>query len=151
MGSSRIDSTFCGEINDDQVSRYSCVDEARRQFQDLLSDRSLDLPQALKDHARDVVFTSSHFTQSPIFPCPFKQTESVAILKAVESSIVAAIADARYGVQKRRIVVSLDKCARYLMSAYMCTVDGKGKLDPTAKSILKSMASVAWCPVINRD
>ena len=146
MAPSSIDSTSRGEKSGNAAPQYSTVNEANIQFQILLSDTSLKLPEALNYHAKHVVFTASPYAELPLFPCPFKQMEAVAILKALESSIAAAIADLRYGAQKRKIVVSLEKCARYLMSAYICTVDGMGKLDPNVKPKLKSMTSLFEIP-----
>jgi hypothetical protein len=138
MAPSKTKGPSSNKVQCNPSSRYSCLDEAKLQSENLLRDATLDFPATLKHHAQDVTFTSSLYAEFPLFLCPFKQTETIAILKGLEGSIVAAMADIRYGAEKRKIIVNLDKCARYLMSAYICTIDGLGKLDPKVKTKLKS-------------
>lgn len=142
MAPSLEETTAPSSISKPPGTEYKCVDEARRLFEVLLADDTLCLPSALKKHAQNVTFYTSTNMRLPPFPCPFKQTENIAILKGLESSIAAAIADVRYGARERKIKVSLEKSARYLMSAYICTVDGMGKLEPGVKARLKGIQHV---------
>ena len=83
----------------------------------------------------NVSFASS--TDSVYFPIPFKETETASALKAIEASVVAALADLRYGERACKITIDLDRTTRFLCQAYTATVDGLGKLDTGIKSKLK--------------
>ena len=74
-----------------------------------------------------------------LFPCPLKELEAVAAIKALEACAAAAIADLRYGKTPRLIEVDVDKTACFLMSAYISTVGGMDKTDPAVKSRLPGM------------
>jgi hypothetical protein len=76
--------------------------------------------------------------QTIYFPCPFKETEAAAALKA---STVAAIADLRYGPQNRKIRINLQKTAVFLFSIYLATLSGFSKAALGAKSKLKGYRS----------
>jgi hypothetical protein len=71
----------------------------------------------------DVVFQTSK-PELPAFPCPLKQTEAIAALKAVEASVAASIANLRYGAKQRRLVVDVDSSSCFLFSTYLATVAG---------------------------
>ena len=76
------------------------------------------------------------------FPCPFKETEAAVALKTIEACAVAAIADLRYGEQRRKIEVNLEQTATFLFSTYIATIAGLGKQDPNVKSKLKGKSRV---------
>jgi hypothetical protein len=95
------------------------------------------LPTAFQQYLQDVTFTSATDEGQLYFPCPFKETEAVAALKATEASAVAAIADLRFGKQQRKVEVNLEKTAAFLFSTYMATIGGLSKGHPQVKSKLK--------------
>lgn len=117
---------------------YSPLLETSRIFSDLCAQSErFNLPpqvQANKDH---VSFSSSH--NEIYFPIPFKETETLAALKAIEGSVAAAIADLRFGqaAQPRSVQVSLEGATAFGCQAYMAKIDGLSKLDPNVKSKLK--------------
>ncbi|KAF1985271.1 alpha-methylacyl-CoA racemase [Aulographum hederae CBS 113979] len=74
---------------------------------------------------------------NPYFPCPFKETETLAALKAVEAGLAAGIANLRYGQDARAMSVDLERVSCSLISAYVTTVNGFTKADPCAKSFIK--------------
>ncbi len=84
----------------------------------------------LAGHVQNVHFKPSPSGKAVFFPCPLKELEAVAALKALEACLAAAIADQRYGREQRHIEVDMDRAACFLMSAYLCTVDGMEKGHP---------------------
>lgn len=97
------------------------------------------LPEELKVILQQVTFhTASDVNNDGLyFPCPFKEIEATAALKAVEASAVAAIADFRYGKRDRKITVNLESTAAFLFSTYIATIGGLRKGDPKVKAKLK--------------
>lgn len=124
----------------DAGGEYSPVHEAGRIFS-FLCDQSerLNLPPEVAER-RDAV--SFYSTGNVIyFPIPFKETETIAALKGVEGSVAAAIADLRYGSQKRAVKVSLERATCFGCQAYMAKVDGLGKLDAGVRAKLKGQSA----------
>lgn len=70
-------------------------------------------------------------------PSPLKKIEAITALKAVEASTVAAIADLRFGMEKRNIKTGVERATCFLFAAYLSTVDGMAKGDSNVKSKLK--------------
>jgi hypothetical protein len=116
---------------------YSVVSGARQAFKYLRSLVGDQLPTEVNFHLDKVSFSTCSDGHELYFPCPFKENEAAAALKAVEAGIVAAIADLRYGAQKRKIDVNLEKTAAFLFSTYIATIGGLGKCDTEVKSKLK--------------
>lgn len=121
----------------DSEAGYSVVDGARHAIAVLLESCSAQLPSGLTEHLKDVVFSTATDGRAIYFPCPFKETEASAALKAIEGSAIAAIADARFGKQKRKIDVNLERTAGFLFSTYIATIGGMSKADPAVKAKLK--------------
>jgi hypothetical protein len=119
------------------ATSYSVVSGARQALKDLRSLVGDQLPPEADFHLNKVSFSTCSDGHKIYFPCPFKENEAAAALKAVEASVVAAIADLRYGAQKRKIDVNLEKAAAFLFSTYIATIGGLGKGDPGVKSKLK--------------
>ena len=119
--------------------KYSPVVEACRIF-NLLTDKSgLRLPPTLI-RRENVSFNSD--LDDVYFPIPLKETETAAALKAIEASLISEIADLRYGGDHQRVInINLDKVACFMLSGYLATVNGLGKLDPQVKKIIKSAIS----------
>lgn len=121
--------------------RYSVVRGAKQALQALRQFVGDQLPPEVDYHLGQVIFSTSSDGHRVYFPCPFKENEAAAALKAVEASIVAAIADLRFGTQRRKIDVNLEKTAAFLFSAYIATIGGMDKADPGVKSKLKGGSS----------
>ncbi|KAF7897094.1 hypothetical protein EAF00_005322 [Botryotinia globosa] len=119
------------------LTRYSVINgsqEATRTLQQLVSS---ELPSEVLKHLEDVTYTTATDGTQIYFPCPFKETEATVALKSVEASVVAAIADLRYGEQKRNIEINLEQTATFLFSTYIATIAGMNKQHPDVKSKLK--------------
>ena len=118
---------------------YSVLRGAKQAIGTLTTAASYQIPAEVKKHIKDVVLTTSTDGTRIYFPCPFKEAEAIVALKTVEASAVAAIADLRYGEQKRKIEVNLEQTACFLFSTYIATIGGLWKQDPDVTSKLKSM------------
>jgi hypothetical protein len=119
------------------VTPYSMASGARQALKDLRSLVGDQLSPEVNFHLDKVLFSTCSDGHKIYFPCPFKENEAAASLKAVEAAVVAAIADLRYGAQRRKIDVNLEKTAAFLFSTYVATIGGLGKGDPGVKSKLK--------------
>ncbi|RYC58362.1 hypothetical protein CHU98_g7847 [Xylaria longipes] len=76
---------------------YSVSNNANRALKILLQASQSELPIEFFPYAQDVVFDSRSTTgDSVCFPCPLRQQEACAALKALEGCAVAAIADLQY-------------------------------------------------------
>lgn len=115
---------------------YSMVDETHAALEKLTSLASSQLPPECLELIRNVAFTTQN-TGTPYFPCPLKETEAAAALKAVEASVAAAIANHAYGEQSRKAVIDLERASSFMFSTYLCTLDGMNKQHPKVKSVLK--------------
>jgi len=118
---------------------YSVINrsqEATRTLQQLVSS---ELPSEVLKHLEKVTYTTATDGTQIYFPCPFKETEATVALKSVEASVVAAIADLRYGEQKRKIEINLEQTATFLFSTYIATIAGMNKQHPDVKSKLKGI------------
>lgn len=116
---------------------YSVINgsqEATRTLQQLVGS---ELPSEVLKHLEKVTYTTATDGTQIYFPCPFKETEATVALKSVEASVVAAIADLRYGEQKRKIEINLEQTATFLFSTYIATIAGMNKQHPDVKSKLK--------------
>ncbi|TGO57115.1 hypothetical protein BCON_0069g00090 [Botryotinia convoluta] len=130
---------FTKNISVDQFGStpYSVINgsqEATRTLQQLVSS---ELPSEVLKHLEDVTYTTATDGTQIYFPCPFKETEATVALKSVEASVVAAIADLRYGEERRKIEINLEQTATFLFSTYIATIAGMNKQHPDVKSKLK--------------
>ncbi|KAI0184689.1 CAIB/BAIF family enzyme [Xylaria flabelliformis] len=95
-----------------------------------------------KGSEADVVFDGRSTTgDSVCFPCPLRQQEACAALKALEGCAVAAIADLQRKECCRKIIINLEQVTCFLMSAYITTLDGLDKSNPKIRDRLPG-----WCP-----
>lgn len=122
---------------------YSLVKESYRILASLCKrSSSLSLPESVAENQNAVTFHST--TDSIYFPIPFKETETLAALKAIEGLVAAEIADIRYGktAQRRRPVsISLEAATYFGCQAYMAKIGGLGKLDSGVRAKLKGQDS----------
>lgn len=110
---------------------YSVGENARHALEILLRASQPDLPAEFTRHVRDVVFLHGPAAgDSVCLPCPLRQQEVCAALKALEGCAVAAIADLQHKKHRREITVNLGRVTCFLMSAYITTLDGLDKSDP---------------------
>ncbi|KAI7977853.1 hypothetical protein EIK77_009393 [Talaromyces pinophilus] len=111
---------------------YSPTNEAQRILAFLCKQsQALNLPDAVVQNQDTVTFHST--TDSIYFPIPFKETETLAALKAVEGLVAGQIANLRFGTtsqKKRSVEISLEAATYFACQAYMAKVGGLGKLDP---------------------
>jgi hypothetical protein len=119
---------------------YEPTQEARRILNMLLGlfpASSLALPEVVKGDLRQNV----HFVGArkyPLFPVPFKETETTAALKALEGLVAVALSGARSETTKELLVkIDLDKSSAFLFSAYLATVGGYSKSQKESKLYLK--------------
>ena len=118
---------------------YSPTNEAQRILACLCKQsQALNLPDAAVQNQDAVTFHST--TDSIYFPIPFKETETLAALKAVEGLVAGEIANLRFGTtaqKKRSVEISLEAATYFACQAYMAKVGGLGKLDPGVRAKLK--------------
>jgi hypothetical protein len=112
---------------------YSSLESTWRAV-DLLLDEG-NLPTEV---ASLVSLTSFTNESTPILPCPFRQLEAAAALKAIEAAVANAIGKARFGYEQD-VCIDLQHATLFLFSTYLAAVDGMGKQDPNVKAKLKSM------------
>lgn len=120
-------------LNGQAQSRYSVVNESRRALERLADLCEHLLPQDVLQNVKNVDFVPSPTGDRVYFPCPLKEVETTAAIKALEGAVAAAIADLQDGRKPRTVSVDIDKIACFLMSTYLTTVDGLGKMDPDVK------------------
>jgi hypothetical protein len=115
---------------------YSSREEARKILEILCrSSTLLLLPSPVFETTKDVLFTAER--DFPLLPIPFKQTETIAALKAIEGSVASVLLSVRHNLPKPpRITVCLEKATAFLFQAYLATVGGHGKLDSRVKSLI---------------
>lgn len=119
------------------IKQYSVVLGAKQALKHLRLLAGNQIPSEVDPYLERVSISTHSDGHSIYFPCPFKENEAAAALKAVEAAVVAAIADLRYGAQKRQIDINLERTAAFLFSSYIATIGGLGKGDPGVKSKLK--------------
>jgi hypothetical protein len=127
-------------VSEPTQGAYSPTCEARSILDYLCGQsKQLNLPSEVVDNKYDVEFYSA--TDEIYFPIPFKETETISALKAVEGLVASAIADLRHGKQpqKRKVRVSLERATSFAFQAYRAKVDGLGKLDENVKNKLKGV------------
>jgi hypothetical protein len=119
---------------------YSQLDEIKKARETLLDKAYDQIPLECIQLAKDVAFTNlSHGL--PDFPCPFKENEAIAALKAVEAGIAASIANLAIGEADREAIVNVQRASCFLFSAYLATIGGHNKADPKSKTLLKSKST----------
>lgn len=118
------------------VPMYSLKDGTASALKALLQRSNHELPIEIQNRTQAVTFHSIEGNGRISTPCPFKETEAVSALKAVEAAAIARIADVRYGVEDRNIMVDFERAACFLFAAYICEIDGMNKAHPNVKSKL---------------
>jgi hypothetical protein len=117
-------------------SAFSTVEGCSAALKALLHLTQDEVPKESLPLIDTVAFKSVN-DGSPYFPCPLKETEAISALKAVEAGVAASIANLVYGERQRRVTVDVERATCFLFSAYLCTVRGMNKSNPSVKSCLK--------------
>ncbi|KAK2026788.1 CoA-transferase family III [Colletotrichum zoysiae] len=116
------------------ATSYSVKEGSENALAALIAVCQQQLPPEFVEHWRGVAFTAP-LGDIPFFPCPLKEQEATASIKALEGMAAAALSDLRHGPQSQRhIEVDVARTACFLMSAYLATVDGMDKAHPNVKS-----------------
>ncbi|OTB08589.1 hypothetical protein M426DRAFT_71014 [Hypoxylon sp. CI-4A] len=111
-----------------EQATYSVGKGAKDAFEHLCRSIKPELPNEFLRRAESVEFLSySHTGDSVCFPCPLREQEALAALKAMEGCAAAAIADIRGPKYERAINVILERVACFLMSTYITNLDGLDK------------------------
>ncbi|KAF2455789.1 CoA-transferase family III domain-containing protein [Lineolata rhizophorae] len=127
--------------NGESTRSYSMLDETQRTLSTLLSLAKDQIPSECLPYVANVDFKTTN-DGTPYFPTPFKQTEAISALKALEAAMAGLIADTQEGSEngkkgQRKMTVDLERATCFMFSAYLCTVRGLNKADPDVKSCLK--------------
>ncbi|KAM0334189.1 hypothetical protein ACHAQA_001209 [Verticillium albo-atrum] len=113
---------------------YSVKQGAETALSTLLVTCRSELPAAFIQNFHRVVFKDA-LDDDVYFPSPLKEQEAVASIKALEGLAAAAIANLHDGHEAERdIEVDMPQAACFLMSAYICTLDGMDKANPQVKT-----------------
>ena len=118
------------------MPNYLLKDGTACALKDLLQRSKHEIPDEINAQAQEVKFLSIEGDGRISTPCPFKETEAVSALKAVEAAFAAAIADLRYGAEARKITIDFERAVCFLFAAYICEIDGMNKAHPNVKSKL---------------
>lgn len=129
--------TAVGGYTNGGAAPYSVINGCEHATEQLRKAAGDQLPTEIIEHLQDVALATTTDGTQIYFPCPFKETEAAVALKTIEACAVAAIADLRYGEQRRKIEINLEQTATFLFSTYIATIAGLGKQDPNVKSKLK--------------
>ena len=122
---------------------YSIQDGIHAALDVLLQTANEVTLPAVKAGVHDVTFDVANNGDNICLPCPFKETEAISALKAVEAGTVVAIANLRYGEKRRKVAVDVERATCFLFAAYLSTIGGLGKQDPMVKSLLKGTTTHA--------
>jgi hypothetical protein len=111
---------------------YSVREGAAQALAHLAAVCQHELSDADVERLERVAFTAPCHSRAdlPLFPCPLKEQEATAAIRALEGSTASAIADLRYGAEARVISVDVTRVGSFLMSTYMTSIDDLSKGDP---------------------
>ncbi|CAJ2509834.1 Uu.00g057340.m01.CDS01 [Anthostomella pinea] len=110
---------------------YSVGLAANDALDTLLQSSESELPTEFLRYVQDVIFDSPSVDGNSVcLPCPMRQQEACAALKALEGCAAAAIAGLRERKNKTDISINLERVTCFLMSAYIANLDGLDKCNP---------------------
>jgi hypothetical protein len=112
---------------------FSTLESTQSAIELLVEDPLLPIPPEVKALVSRTTFTNA---SPPILPCPFRQLEAAAALKAIEGAAANAIGKERFGYEQD-VSVDLQHATLFLFMAYLATVDGLRKQDKGVKAKLK--------------
>jgi len=114
---------------------FSTLESTKHALSILVNDTTLEIPREAKELVTKTTFTNA---LPPILPCPFRQLEAAAALKAVEAAVANAIGENRFGFIQD-VTIDLQHATLFLFMAYLAKVDGLGKQDKGIKAKLKGI------------
>lgn len=97
------------------------------------------IPREVKCSAREVVFELNGRRDQIGLPCPFKETEAISALQAVEADLVATITNLKDGHEARRISLNVERSACSLFAVYLSAIEGMFKGDPNMRVKLNGL------------
>ncbi|KAI0834939.1 hypothetical protein F5Y06DRAFT_145445 [Hypoxylon sp. FL0890] len=125
---------------------HSVSEGAKHAFRYLWKSTQTELPNEFLKYVEQVVFLKYSRTGDTVcFPCPLREQEAVAALKALEGCAAAAIADTRGATRERAINVTLERVTSFLMSAYITNIDGLDKCNPKTKERIPGSSRIYLC------
>jgi hypothetical protein len=127
----------CKVIQDEP---YDTVAESIKIFSTLLSDPKLGLPREITSQAAHIQIHG--IGGRPTIPTPWRETEAITAIKALEACIALAIAELRFPSGKQRppasASIDADHATVSLFMSYLSTINGFGKWDKRSLPYLKS-------------
>jgi len=124
---------------------YSTLESTWKAIQTLLDETSL--PSDITSLVSRTTFTNE---SPPILPCPFRQLEAAAALKAIEAAVANTLGKLRYGYEQD-VTIDLQHATLFLFSTYLATVDGMGKQHPGIRAKLKSTSQRGQRLIVDTD
>lgn len=126
-----------GRPSSTTATPYNTIVESRNVFFTLLADPKLCLPRAIAAQAPNVHIHG--VAEEPAIPSPWRESEAVTAIKALEASVALAIGQLRFpfdgGVPSASI--DTDHATISLFLSYRSTVNGFGKWDKRSQPFLK--------------
>lgn len=124
--------------------KHSVGEGAKDALKQLLRSTKTELPKEFLKSAERVLFLKNSRTGDTVcLPCPLREQEMVAALKALEGCAVAAITDVRGVRCERTIRVNLERVTSFLMSAYITNIDGLDKCNPKTKERIPGASRIS--------
>jgi len=116
---------------------YDVIAESRNVFCALLSDPKLCLPHAITSQAANVDIYG--VDGQPTIPTPWRETEAITAIKALEACVALAIAKLRqpHAAEAPTAAIDTDHATLSLFMSYLSTVHGFGKWDKRSLAYLK--------------
>lgn len=105
---------------------YSQLEETKRLLSLLINDKSLNLPEEVKNYSKNISYYNN--PEKIIIPCPLKQCEVGSALKGLEASVALALANFRYNITDN-VKIDMVHALFELMLTYLSSVDGMTKQD----------------------
>jgi hypothetical protein len=112
---------------------FSVLESTQEAVEIIVNDPLLPLPAEAKALLSRTTFTNE---SAPILPCPFRQLEAAAALKAVEGAVANAIGRERFKFEQD-VSIDLHHATLFLLMSYLSTVGGLGKQDKGVMAKLK--------------
>jgi hypothetical protein len=119
---------------------YSTLKNAYGTFRDLLENSALPLPQSVRALYDSVVLRADD-GEDVVIPSPWRETEAITALKALEASLAISLGKIRYGIDQTA-AIDIDHATVFLFMAYLSTIDGHSKFEPEAIARLASECGV---------
>lgn len=102
---------------------YSVPGEASKVFHNATLSNPLiskDLPDGINEAANYVHFTGS---QTPSLPIPYRFSEAVSAIKALEASLLNILINKKYGTPMQDVTIDTDHATLFIMSTLLWTID----------------------------